>query len=179
MNDIDITDLILEKNSKSYPRTRGRYSASEIYAIFAGWTPAEKWLKPDPKDAASCIKMWKGTMAHEHIQNLLKNGVCEPKKEHKYKDITLVGKADFLPDDTDAGWEIKTSEEIMPKAKAWHEHQAKLYCTMFQRPSFLILQPAQTEDRVFLKNVGVVYRDDEWFLDQMIKLHKFHLTRKR
>lgn len=181
MRDINLTSLLLQR-MQSYPRKRGRYSPSEIYGILYGFggkkTTPEEWMNPKPKAPKDAIKMWTGTIAHDQIQRLLKREGCEIKKEYPYRDIVLAGKADYHVDPLDPTsdiWEFKTADKIMEEAKDSHEHQAKLYCTMFDRPRTRIFQPLQTEDALFLKEIGVVTRDDEWFAGEMEKLYEFHL----
>ena len=176
MNDLNLTKLLLKKMG-SYPRKRGRYNASELYGITKGYVTPELWLNPKPKLAKDAIKMWNGTLAHEQIQKLLPKEGCELKREHLYKGITLVGKADYqdASDPNSDIWEFKTSDVLMDTAKEGHEYQGRLYCTMFQRPRTIIYQPVQTADSLFLKNLGFVTRDDEWFDEQMEKLYAFHL----
>lgn len=176
MKDIDLTKYIIAR-SKSYPRKRGRYSASEVFAILKGWTKPEDFLKPKQFDIESMLKMWRGNVAHDHIQKLLeKEGVAEEKREVRYKDIVLVGKADFLPNDASEVWEFKTSDVAMPKSKEWHDHQARLYTTMFARDKAIVLQPLQTKETLYLKALSEVTRDDDWFKEQMKKLYEFHLA---
>jgi hypothetical protein len=64
----------------------------------------------------------------------------------------------------------------MDASKPWHEYQVKLYCTMFERPRGVVLQPVENKDGLYLKEIGYVTRDDQWFADEMAKLYAFHLT---
>jgi len=177
---IDITPLLI-KSMASYPRTIGRYNSSEIYAILNGWTTPEQWLKPPEKTPKEMKVMWKGTWGHKQVQSLLKQELCEQKNVVEYKDIKIVGKADYMPDGeySDEVWEFKTSETIMEKAKDWQKFQVKLYTTMFKRPKGVIIQPVETESQILLKRLGTVNRDDEWFAKQLEKVYEFHLEIKK
>lgn len=176
---IDLTDNLM-KSMKSYPRTLGRYNASEMYAIFAGWTTPETWIKPEERTSFETKRMWKGIWGHNQIQSLLKAELCERKVVYEYKDIKLVAKADYLPDGEYINqiWEFKTNDDVLDKSKPWQDHQAKLYTKLFDRDKTVILQPIETESQIMLKIIGEVKRDDVWFEKQMEKLYEFHLKVK-
>lgn len=171
--DFDLTELIKAKG-KPYPRKLGRYNASEVYAIFAGWKSPEDWVFPQDIDVKSLMRMNMGTIIHSHIQSYLEPQRCEVKRTYTTPDgeITIVGKADYLLDDD--VWDIKTSESELAKSKPWQEHQVKMYCTMFERPHGKIMQPVRTEESLYLRCVGEVTRDDAWFLGEVEKLRAFH-----
>ena len=63
----------------------------------------------------------------------------------------------------------------MDTAKPWHIHQVKLYTSMFDREIGLVYQPVEEENRLILKHLGSVERDDKWFEEQLEKLYEFHL----
>lgn len=174
MSDIDLTPLLTEK-MKSYARIRGRYNASELWFLLSGRTTPEEWMKPREREIADYMNMWSGIMGHKQVQDLLQQRNCEIKRVYEYKDIKLVGKADYLPDTASEVWEFKTSKELLARAKPWHEHQAQLYCTMFERKAGVVYQPVESELGLHLKEVGRVFRDDGWFNEQMEKLYEFHL----
>lgn len=163
----------------SYPRTRGRYSSSELYGILHGYITAETWINPKPKEPKDCLKMWNGTVTHKFIQDLLPQDLNEVKTTISYKGITLVAKADHLPSHVDEVWEFKTNDEELDVAKDGHKFQTKLYCSMFKRAEGKIYQPVQTSDGLYLKDVGTVKRDDSWAMEQMEKLYQFHLSVER
>lgn len=167
----DLTPLF-QKKFAPYPRKLGRYSVSDVWAILNGYkTPEEFWNQPPP-DLEGILRMWKGMIIHAQVQGVLEEARCEVKKEMQHKHLTIVGKADYLPDDI--GWEIKTSEKMFSKSKPWHEWQSKLYCTLFDRPEWAILQPVIKDDRIMLKEVGRVKRDDEWVKARLTELELFH-----
>lgn len=138
----------------------------------------EDYFKIEDPDFASAMRMKNGIMYHELVQAYLDSSKCEIKKEYYYEPFVVVGKVDFLHDDYVV--EIKTSETMMKKSKAWHDHQAKLYCTMFDRPFGVIMQPTITQDKegkdagLVLQEIGRVERDDEWFDLEMQKLKNYH-----
>lgn len=178
--DINLTQKLRQKMA-SRSRIRGRYSASEIYAINYGFregklTP-EQWMRSPERSTKELLTMWSGTGMHNQIQGLLGGrDYKEEKVEFPYKDIIIVAKADFMPSHLpDEVWEFKTSEKLMKKAKPWAEHQVKLYTTMFKKKKGTIYQPVQDDDGIYLKDLGSVERDDEWFENEMRMLYDFHL----
>lgn len=172
--DIDLTKKLKQKMSFR-SKIRGRYNASELYFINNGMTKPEDFIDPKEKPIKDILNMWAGIGLHNQIEDLMGKENSEKKREFFYKDITLVGKADYLPIGKNQVWEFKTSEKLMEKAKAWHIEQVKLYCTMFELPEGVIFQPVQNSDGVYLKNLGVFKRDDEWFQGELEKLYQFHL----
>lgn len=168
---------VLKGRMKSYPRTKGRYNSSEMYFINSGSTKPEEWLNPAERSVFELLRMWKGIAAHNMVQDLLDKKHCEIKREHTWNGITVVGKVDYLPPEyPEEVWEFKSSENLMDVSKPWHEYQVKLYCTMFERPRGVVLQPVENKDGLYLKEIGYVTRDDQWFADEMAKLYAFHLT---
>lgn len=175
MQDIDLTPALRKKHG-NYPRKRGRYSSSELYGITHGYTSPQNWLNPPEKKVLDMLRMWNGTLVHDHIQRLLPPELSEIKKEHLWNGITLVAKVDHLPKHENTVWEFKSAEEEMAASKESHEYQGKLYCTIFERPQTKIFQPVQSPDHgLFLKHIGTVDRDDVWFQKQLEKLYEFHL----
>lgn len=171
-NHLDLTGH-LKKRYQPYPRTVGRYSASEAWSIINGYTTPAQWLNPEPPDFKGMMNMWNGIQGHASVQDLLDKTKCENKKEYKYGEIVLVGKADYLPSPNEV-WEFKTSSEAMTSAKPWHLHQVKLYCTMFERAVGMVLQPLTTKDKFVLRELARVNRNDAWFEEQMAKIQAFH-----
>ena len=178
MADIDLTPQF-KQQMVSRPRTRGRYSASELYFMLHGTgkykTTPEKWLHPPERTVEENLRMWNGTWTHNKIQSLLIPDYCENKREFVYRDIVLVGKADYLSPDKEEVWEFKTSEKLMTEMKPWHGHQTKLYCTMFDRPIGAVYQPVQNADGIYLKEIGRVERDDTWMEKELELLYAYHL----
>lgn len=179
MKDVNLTTKLQQK-MKSRPRIRGRYNASELYGITVGFrgqktTPTE-WMTPQNRSVAEMLKMWNGTGIHNQLEELMGKEHAEKKVEYVYKGITLVLKLDFLPPHLpDVIWEFKSSDKLMAKSKPWHEYQLRLYLTAFDKRLGVILQPVSNESGLYLKNIGEVTRDDEWFMEQMEKLYQFHL----
>lgn len=173
--DVDLTPILKQKMC-TRPRTRGRYNSSELYFINNGSTTPEQWLNSPERETNEILTMWAGIGAHNQLEDLLGRENCEKKAEIVYKGIILVAKADFIPPRTnDEVWEFKTSEKKMTKAKPWHEHQVKLYCTMFNKEKGLVFQPLQDKNGLYLKHLGTVQRDDAWFEKELEKLYQFHL----
>jgi hypothetical protein len=175
MHDIDLRPYLKNK-MKTRPRVRGRYNSSELYAITHGWVTPEQWINPTDKLMADIMRMWSGIGIHNQLEDLLGTEYSEKKKEFVYKDIVLVGKVDYMPPQfPDHIWEFKTSEKLMEKMKPWAEHQVKLYCTMFDKSKGSVFQPVKNSEGMYLKCLGTVDRDDNWFEEEMKKLYEFHL----
>lgn len=175
--------------TRTYPRKLGRYSASDLYKMLEsanipwGLKP-EDFFKLEAVNFEGAYRMRNGVIYHELVQEFLTDCDNEVKKEYEYKTsgplgveethFVVVAKADSLPRDRDEVWEIKTSEGVIARAKPWQEHQAKLYCSIFGRSLARILQPVVDRNRLILREVGLVNRDDEWFAQEMRRLHNYH-----
>ena len=170
--DIDLTPKLLEKFGTKHNKI-GRYSVSGIYAIFAGWTKPEDYFRVGYNDFVGIKRMWAGVINHDFIESLLEKEKCEIKVVYQYKDIEIVGKADYLPNE-DEVWDFKTSDQVLDKAKPWAEHQIRFYCSMFKRKIGRLYQPILSGDRYILKHLGAVERDDSWFERECEKIYKFH-----
>jgi len=172
--DIDLTQRLKNKMA-SRPRVRGRYNSSEMYGIIIGWTTPEQWFNAPEKPIKDILNMWSGIGMHNQLENLMGAEFSEKKVEFPYKGIILVAKADYLPQHKpEEVWEFKTSDHTLEKAKPWHEYQAKLYTSMFNKQRGMIYQPVQAENGIFLKHIGTVERDDKWFEEELQKLYIFH-----
>jgi hypothetical protein len=144
-----------------------------VWAILKGYTTIEDFLNPKPKTQEDAFRMWQGKWKHAQIQELLLDMGYEIEKkiERKVYDWEVVGMADAIKDE---GMEIKTSALLLPEAKKWHAHQAKLYATMFGMP-FAIVQPCVRGSSIYLNVIGREEPDEGWFDKEMEKLNKFHL----
>lgn len=199
---IDLTPKLLASMG-GRQRKLGRYSASEIYKMITPglpWgMPVGKFFDVEEITPENALRMSNGIMYHEMVQKHLDEKRNEIKREYYYYGpgdprnfsrvippypakapklaeepmFTLVGKADHVPED-DSVWEIKTSDTVMTKSKPWQDHQAKLYCTMFEKSVGYVLQPLIDGNKLVLKEVGRVKRDDEWFAKEMAKLQNYH-----
>ena len=173
--DINLTQRLKSKMAPR-ARVRNRYSSSEMYGIVNGWITPKQWFNPPEKNMKELLNMWNGTGMHNQLEELMGVDNSEKKIEYLYKNIVLVGKADFLPvHKPEEVWEFKTSENVMDQAKPWHEYQAKLYTTLFNRKQGLVFQPVQNDQGLFLRHIGTVERDDTWFIAEIEKLYVFHL----
>ena len=195
---IDLTPKFME-GARSYPKKLGRYSCSQLHKMLEAarlpWgLPPEKYFEPEEITFEGAMRMIKGVQAHDLVQKYLDPSKVEKKFEYYYYGdgdyrngtvkatdeegnleepiFTVVGKVDYLPED--CVWEIKSSETEFTKSKDYHDHQAKLYCTICERPKAIILQPLEDDSRFFLKQIGEVIRDDEWFEAEMRRLHNYH-----
>jgi hypothetical protein len=175
--DIDLTPLLVKK-WQPYRRTLGRFNSSEVFFLNNGSTTPEEWLKPKERPVEDILKMWSGVGMHDQLDKLLGKEFSEKKREFFYKDITIVGKVDYLPPNAGEVWEFKTSDKKMKEMKPWHEHQVKMYATMFEVPKGLVYQPVQNKAGLYLKHLGTVERDDAWFQEELEKLYQFSLRIK-
>lgn len=173
--DIDLTQRLRQKMANR-PRVRGRYNSSELYFINNGSTSPSDWLNSPEKDMKQILMMWGGIGMHNQLEELLGRENSEKKTEIVYKDIVLVGKADYMPPGLkDRVWEFKTSDKRMANSKPWHDHQVKLYCSMFGKAHGDVYQPLQNDEGLYLKHLKTVDRDDKWFEQELEKLYQFHL----
>lgn len=140
----------------------------------------EEWFNPQQRELKDMFNMMDGNMLHHVVQELLQRNYKEEKRTWEDFDITLVGKADYLPTEKDGVpegdevWEFKSSNKLMSVAKPWHLHQTKLYCSMFGKKTGKIFQPIRSASKIQLKLLGTVNRDDLWFMEEMRKLEEFH-----
>ena len=181
---IDLTPSLLD-NARGYPKKLGRYSCSQIFKMLEAsklpWgLPVEKYFEIEEPTLEGALRMYNGVQTHELVQKLLgspeKN---EVKFEYEYcpegseKPIfVVVGKVDRLEDDS--VFEFKSSDKEFTKAKDYHEHQAKLYCTICDRPTAHIFQPIVKDNHFILREIGTVTRDDDWFAGEMRRLLNYH-----
>lgn len=155
-------------NNDSHEKVLHRYSASNIYALLNGWEDLKTYLEPKIFDFKNAYRMWQGKQKHRQIQELLPEYEQEVKIEKEVDGLTIVGMADLL-DDSEV-IEIKTSEKLYPRAKAWHSHQLKLYLTMFERDKGRVVQPVVNGRGLELRTIGTYKRDDAWFSGVIQKL---------
>lgn len=173
--DLDLTQKLRHKMANR-PRVRGRYNSSELYFITNGSTSPEKWLNSPERTTEELLKMWGGIGIHNQLEDLLGTEYSEKKVEIVYKGIVLVAKGDFFPPGLpNEVWEFKSSDKKMKEAKPWHNHQAKIYCSMFDKKQGVVYQPLQDKEGIYLKEIGRVDRDDKWFEVELEKLYQFHL----
>ena len=166
---IDLSKKLLKSiNNDGHPKKLHRYSCSNIYALLQGWEKPETYLEPKTFDFLNAYRMWQGKWKHQQVQSLMPEYEQEIKVVKEVGNLTIVGMADLINDEEVI--EIKTSEKLHTKAKAWHTHQLKLYLTLFERPTGRVMQPVKTEDGLILKELGTYKRSDSWFEGQVEKL---------
>jgi len=170
-NRFDLTEPLL-RLYQGRPHRVGRYNVGDVWAIEKGYMTVEKFLNGQENDFYSCFRMWEGRAKHQQVQELLTDYEHETKKEYSHNNWVLVGKSDALKDDH--GLEIKTGDKIKTEAKEWHEYQARIYCTLFERPIWYIVQPIVKGESIILKTIGEVQRDDDWFNKRLEVIDKFH-----
>ncbi len=171
--DLDLTPTLIKKFGAK-KRTIGRYSVSDLYAIQAGWITKENFLSPEPPDFEAVKRMWNGTITHDFIEGMLDREKCERKVVYPYKDIEVVGKADYLHNENEL-WDFKTSAKEMYEVKPWYRLQLLAYCSMFKRSRGIIYQPIIGDEKILLKFIGDVQRDDGEFERVLESLYKFHI----
>jgi hypothetical protein len=168
---IDLTSKLLEKQ-KARPVEIGRYSVSRLWGVLNGYCLPGEFLKGEKIDFKSALNMRLGTLKHDLVQELLPDWELEVKKEYKHKDWILVGKCDATQDDTIL--EIKTSDKVIEKAKRWHEWQVKMYLGMFDKENGIIVQPVIKPNRLLLKEIGSVKKNNDWFIKELGKIDELH-----
>lgn len=168
----------LVKLAESKDNVIGRYSMSKLWAINNGYLKPEDYIKGEPITPEGARRMKLGTKKHELLEELFPEYETEVKKEMKVKDFEIVGIADILDLEGNNVIDFKTSDKLK-EAKSWDEYQVKIYCTLFERPEGLILQPVYKGNNHYLKLITKVVRDDSWFSVQMDKLEKFHNKLKK
>lgn len=174
MGDINLTKKFRDSMA-SRPRVRGRYNASELWGIINGYTTPEGWINPPEKTTEEMLKMWAGVGIHNQLSRIIGTQYCEKKVEFVYKDIVLVGKSDCLPPGfVNEIWEFKSSEKKMKSAKPWAIAQVHLYCSMFNKSVGVIYQPLSDDNGIYLKELGRIDRNDDWFERQLELLYIFH-----
>jgi CRISPR/Cas system-associated exonuclease Cas4 (RecB family) len=165
MKEINLTDYL---RGEKRERKLNRFSVSELYYLLAGWTTVEEYLKGKEFTIKNLWEMKLGELKHQWIQDFLKKDYeCEIKKVYKVDDLEIVGKADLIA--KDHGIEIKTGK-ARDKASRSQEFQARMYCTIFEKPVFYIMQPYHNHEKAYLKTIGVVHRNDKWFETQINKI---------
>ena len=181
---IDLTKTLVDRtNNRTYKRNIERFSISDCWAIVNGYKDIDTYLNGEQFDFISAFRMWEGVHTHNQVQELLVEMGWEVEKKFEKKfgyEWTLVGKVDAVNLSLEEGsiLEIKTSKEVMEKAKKWHEHQCKMYCTLLEKPSALVVQPVYTDNQLYLKELACVKRNDAWFMKQMDKINEFYLQLK-
>jgi len=175
---IDLTPA-LYKVLEPRERKVGRYNVSEIWAMLNGYLGVKDFFQKQAIDFEQAVRIYNGIKVHEKIETLLKEMgyETEVKKEMKWKDFVIVGKVDAINEKEII--EIKTSEGILGTAKKWHEHQVKMYLTMFEKERGIIAQPMKTSKKIYLNILKEIKRDDKWFERQMALLEKYHLSLKK
>lgn len=155
MKEIDLTQQLRQSFESDYVRDKKRISVSKVYALLNDW-------EDRPADLLGMVRMVEGRSKHEMVQVLLPDYQHEVKIERPFGDgWVLVGKADCVAEDHIL--EIKTSREVMTKAKEWHVLQLRLYLTLLEKPVGYIAQPCFTGEKLYLKVLRACKRNDEWF----------------
>ena len=169
---IDLTPYFIESFKKK--RVVGRYSVTDLWAIIHGYLTPENYLKEESFKIIDIVRMINGTVKHKILEEfLIKDGwQIEIKKEYPYEDIVFVGKVDAINDKEIL--EIKTSDKIIPVAKDWQKLQLKVYLTMFERESGHLVQPVYTNEKIYLKKITEIKRDDGYVFNVFKKVKEFH-----
>ena len=169
---IDLTPYFIESFKRK--RVIGRYSVTDLWAIIHGYLPPENYLEEESFKVSDIVKMINGTVKHKILEEfLIKDGwQIEIKKEFPYEDIVFVGKVDAI--NNKEILEIKTSDKIIPVGKDWQKLQLKVYLTMFERESGCLVQPVYTNEKIYLKKIDEIKRDDEYVFNIFKKVKEFH-----
>lgn len=184
MDNIDLTPALMHKyNGNPKVNKVGRYSVSMLWGMMTVnsftkelYTTPEAYLRPEPHDFEGVMNMWQGTHKHAQVQELLDGYDKEIKKVMIIKigsvEFELVGQVDAI--NATEGLEIKTSQKLHTSSKKWHDYQARIYCSMFERDVFKVCQPVVTKDKILLNVLAEIKRNDTWFNKEMAKLASYH-----
>ena len=176
---INLTPALLKKHSKG-KREINRFYVSDLWAMLTinrrtgkPYLSPQEYLQEPKLTIKEVLRMWGGTWRHKMAEELLgEEWQTEQKKEYKYNDFVLVGKADAI--NKESILEIKTSKELIKEAKSWHLFQLKCYLSLFQKEKGFIVQPIIKPKGLFLKVIGEAKKDEDWFNVQLEKLDKYH-----
>lgn len=169
----NLTDVLIE----DYKNTRviGRYRVSDLWGMLNGYLPPEQFLNENIKEISEIVKMLLGETKHFFVEKYLKilGYETEISVEKTINDFVIVGRIDAYKDETIL--EIKTSDKLLNKAKKWHEFQLKVYLSLFEKNFGQVVQPAFNSKNFYLKVIGEVKRDDDWFYNFVIpQLEEYH-----
>lgn len=171
-------DSALQEYHKSREKRVGRYSISSLWAMTNGYLPPEQYLEEEHKSTEDIIRIAKGIMWHNYLEQVLpysgwKTNQQELKIEYPYKDFTLVGIPDGIKNDFVL--EIKTSDERIEQVKPWHRLQVRAYLTLFNKKTGIVVQPEFKKNTAYLRVVGTVRRDDDWFFNKLLpQVEEYH-----
>ena len=162
---IDLTKYFFGEKKK---RILNRFSCSELYYLLANWTSVKDYIEGKQSSTSEILRMLNGTWRHNWIEEYLKlNGYeIEIKKVLEIDGLEIVAKCDAVT--KEYGIEIKTSDKLKDKASRAHEYQAKWYCHIFDVPVWYIMQPVITSTEVYLKQIGVVHKPKQDWVDKEI-----------
>lgn len=180
-----IIDLTSKLKGEKRVRKLNRFSCSEMYYLLQGWTTLDDYVNGKEKTVQDYYTMAMGTAKHQMIQEWLKDEYqVEVKKELTFGEIEIVGVADLLHleplkdvptlQKPDYGIEIKTSTRLKEKSSGAHDFQAKMYCSIFDVPYFIIMQPVLKDGKCILKEIGRVKKSDIFFNNQIKKLTELY-----
>jgi len=173
---IDLTPVLIKKQNFHKKKDIARFSVSQCWGFTRGYTSVDEYLNGKENDFVSCFRMWQGTWKHEQVQELLQlydpTYEMEKKIVERYYGWDLVGKADAI--NKDHILEIKTSDKVFEKAKNYMEYQGLMYCSLFKKDYCLIVQPIKTSNKIYLKELARVERDEKKFNRELLKIDKFY-----
>ncbi|MEM5784976.1 MAG: hypothetical protein QW469_00355 [Candidatus Aenigmatarchaeota archaeon] len=172
-NHYNLTDVLI--NDYKNRRTIGHYRVSDLWSMLNGYLPPEKFLSDDVKNIPEIIQMLLGETKHFFVEKYLTmlGYETEVKIEKIINDFVVVGRIDAYKDGTI--FEIKTSNKLLDKAKKWHEFQLKVYLSLFEKNFGQVVQPVFNSKNFYLKVIGEVERDDNWFFNFVIpQLEEYH-----
>jgi len=176
----DLTEKLLNKiKDDNHENKVGRYSCSKIWGILNGYMTPEQYIKGEEVSVLGATRMSQGKLKHKFLEDIFKDEYeTEVKKEFDVGEFKIVGIADILDLGGKNVCDFKTSDALK-EGKRWDLYQVFLYCTIFDRPKGIILQPRFTEEKIWLENIGTVKRNDKKFYKEMEKLSAFHKKVKK
>jgi len=176
---INLTDALIEQENQNRQRKIGHYRVSDLWAMMNGYLKPEDYLKPQKLGAKSCLLVWQGKNKHQQLEPLLEaiGWETEVSKQMEFEDFLISGRADGLNEKQVL--EIKTSAEVLGNSKRWHDYQVRIYCTLFEKPEGIICQPIIRNNKILLKELKTIKRNESWFKTQMELLKEYHNNLKK
>lgn len=171
MKYIDLTANLNEYH-KNKERVIGRYRASELYFLLK--EPPENYFKPKNFTMEEMIGMWRGTMKHKGIQDLLTSWEHEKPNEIDYGGFVLRAKCDCYKPDTILEIKTKRNGNVMDKASSWQIFQLRTYLGMYQVPWGKVVQPVILGGKLKLKVLAEVAKNDKWYQDVIEQVREYH-----
>jgi len=150
----------------------GRYSASSLYSIIAGYKKPEDFFKPDPIKEAHADIVLRGMMAEDMLAKILKDTGCkcgddQSKYEVKIDDeIVIVCKPDF--EWKTEVWECKYPREMVYEIPRKWKYQLEVESRATNKPVKLMV----FSEPFNLTEIEYIPSDETW--NEIVKKIKLY-----